>query len=97
MTLYGPICKVCMQAKPLTDDGVCADCIERDEPNKLSIEQAEVVKSIQELHRQQTPLERFIDELRPELRTGGGATLDELWDLAIAVQKTLEELKEKKS
>jgi hypothetical protein len=39
-----------------------------------------------------TYLQDFIFKLQGELRTGGGATLDELYDLAIAIQRDMEEL-----
>lgn len=34
-------------------------------------------------------LDNFIKELEAELRTGGGATLDELYNLALAIQEDL--------
>jgi len=37
-------------------------------------------------------LEDFMASLRAELRTGGGATLDELYDLSEAIKTDLEEL-----
>lgn len=37
-----------------------------------------------------SPLNSFINELEPELRVGGGATLDELFNLALAVRDELE-------
>lgn len=37
-------------------------------------------------------LDDFMTQLRGELRTGGGATLDELYSLAEALKEDLEEL-----
>lgn len=36
-------------------------------------------------------LDDFITSLEPELRIGGGATLDELFNLALAIKADLEE------
>ena len=40
-------------------------------------------------------LEEFMHDLSGELRTGGGATLDELYNLAVAIQEDLSELENK--
>jgi hypothetical protein len=39
-------------------------------------------------------LDDFIAELQGELRVGGGATLDELFNLALAIKAELEAIKE---
>lgn len=36
------------------------------------------------------PLEDFIRDIESELRTGGGATLDELYNLALAIKAVFE-------
>lgn len=36
-------------------------------------------------------LDLFIETLEPELRIGGGATLDELYDLAVAIKLDMDE------
>jgi hypothetical protein len=39
-------------------------------------------------------LDNFIQLLESELRTGGGVTLDEVYDLALALREDLAELEE---